>query len=155
MTAAHISLSGILRLHQLWLENPAGGGRADLTGLTFNESTLVGINLSKAVLTRATFLDSNLAGSDLSGASLDKVDMQRANLAGADLTGTTVIGRGFRGRLVRQCQSRRGFRHRAVFSPRQTGESSFTRGLLPAGQFSEGFRKRRGLPSSPFLRRRF
>src|SRR5580704_688940 len=97
MTAAHISLSGILRLHQLWLENPAGGGRADLTGLTFNESTLVGINLSKAVLTGATFLDSNLAGCDLSGAKLDRVDMQRANLAGADLTGASVSNADFGG----------------------------------------------------------
>ena len=51
----------VLAAHRAWLENPATGLRADLTGYTLNEAQLQSSNLSKAVLSRATFLDANLA----------------------------------------------------------------------------------------------
>jgi len=83
-TSAQIPLPGILRAHRLWLENPAEGCPADLSGVTLNDRDLSGVDLRRAILNGVTLLDSNLAGADLSAARLYRADLQRANLASAD-----------------------------------------------------------------------
>ena len=75
-------LKEIVRLHGLWLADPATGSRANLTW-----AYLVGANLTRANLTRA-----NLGGAYLGGATLRGADLTGANLRGADLTGANLRG---------------------------------------------------------------
>ncbi|MEI9811165.1 MAG: pyridoxal 5'-phosphate synthase glutaminase subunit PdxT [Acidobacteriota bacterium] len=72
MVEAAISLNSILRAHRDWVENPAQGQRADLSGLTLNEVKLSGENLQKALMVAVTMLDADLTGADLTGANLDR-----------------------------------------------------------------------------------
>ena len=67
-----MDLKQILELHTKWLNNEAGGKRADLTA-TY---------LSGADLRRADLRDADLSDADLSDA-----DLRDANLSGADLSG--------------------------------------------------------------------
>ena len=83
---------GVLEAHWAWLENPANGHQANLSGLTLNEARLANANLRRAILMGATFLDANLAQADLSDTNLEGADLQRANLAGADLGDSDLNG---------------------------------------------------------------
>ena len=79
-------LAALLRAHAAWLENPAAGRQADLTGVTLNDTNLADAVLRRAILNGATLLDANLAGADLSSAAMENVDAERANFSGADLS---------------------------------------------------------------------
>src|SRR6478735_11436069 len=92
-----IPLAGILRAHRDWIENPANGQRADLSGLTLNEIKLSGENLQRALLIGVTMLDADLTGADFGAANLDRADLQRSNLAGANLTGAELGSTRFAG----------------------------------------------------------
>jgi hypothetical protein len=69
-------LKEIFELHQKWLNDEAGGIRANLTDA----------NLTGANLTRANLIDANLTGANLTGANLTGANLTGANLTGANLT---------------------------------------------------------------------
>ena len=73
-------LNDILEKHKLWLNNEAGGERADLSG-----ADLSGVDLSGADLRWA-----DLSGADLSGADLRRADLRWADLSKADLSGADL-----------------------------------------------------------------
>ena len=64
-THHHHELQEILRLHELWVNQTAGGKRANLIGANLN---------------RANLRDANLAGADLRSANLRGADLSDANL---------------------------------------------------------------------------
>ena len=69
--AADLPINGILQAHLLWLGNPKAGRRADLTGMTLNESNFARADLRQAILNGVTLLDANLTQCDMTGACLD------------------------------------------------------------------------------------
>ena len=80
-------LKAILKLHRKWLNNEAGGTRADLTDANLSGAILTGADLSGAILTRA-----NLVGANLTRANLTRANLSGAILAGANLTRTDLTG---------------------------------------------------------------
>jgi len=64
-----------LRLHRLWIDEAAGGVRADLVGADLAGAYLVGTNLVEANLARA-----DLTGAYLTGADLTEADLTRTVL---------------------------------------------------------------------------
>ena len=70
-----MDLKQILELHKKWLDNEAGGKRADLSGADLRGAYLSGANLSYA---------------DLRGAGLRGAYLRGANLSGADLRGADL-----------------------------------------------------------------
>lgn len=97
VTNTPIPLTALLHEHQMWIENPAIGRRANFSNVTANEINLAGAILSRAIFTAATMLDANLSGTNLIGANLDRTDFQRANLSGADLEDATLHTADFSG----------------------------------------------------------
>ena len=75
-------LSGVLRLHKLWLEDGSKGERAVLS-----DGDLRGADLSGANLSGADLSDANLSGANLRYANLDDADLTGATLRDADLSG--------------------------------------------------------------------
>ena len=65
-----MDLKQILELHKKWLNNEAGGKRADLSGAYLSGAYLRGADLSDAYLRRADLWDADLSGADLSCADL-------------------------------------------------------------------------------------
>ena len=121
------TIAGILRSHEEWLENPAQGTRADLSGLTFNEIRLRGANLRKALLAGVTMLDADLVEANLSGANMDRADLQRSNLAGADLTGTDLANAHFAG----------GWMAGVLLAEAKASFSNFRRAMLKGAKFQD------------------
>ena len=80
-----MDLKQILELHTKWLNNEAGGKRADLTG-----TYLSGADLRRADLRDADLSDADLRGAYLSSADLSSADFRRAYLSGADLSGADL-----------------------------------------------------------------
>ena len=80
-------LNVILDKHKKWLNDEAGGERANL-----RMANLRGDNLSGAGLCGANLRGANLRGADLYGANLYEADLNWANLSGADLHGADLGG---------------------------------------------------------------
>ena len=78
-------LQTILKKHQQWLNNDAGGEKANLRGANLYEADLSGANLRWANLYEANLRWADLSGADLSGANLRWANLSRANLYGANL----------------------------------------------------------------------
>ena len=87
-----MDLKQILELHKKWLNNEAGGKRADLSG-----ANLRGTDLSGADLRGADLRDADLRGADLSRAYLRGADLSGADLSGADLCGADLRSANLRG----------------------------------------------------------
>ena len=75
-------LQTIIDKHQKWVNNEAGGKRANLSG-----ANLSGADLSCADLRRANLSGANLSCADLRRAYLSGADLSGANLRDADLSG--------------------------------------------------------------------
>lgn len=75
-----IKLNKIIRKHEMWLENKAGGEQADLRG-----ADLCGADLSWADLRRADLRGADLCWAYLSEANLCRADLRLADLRRADL----------------------------------------------------------------------
>ena len=90
-----MDLKQILELHKKWLNNEAGGKRAnlrraDLRGANLRRADLRGANLRGADLWRADLSGANLRGANLWDADLSGAYLRGANLRGAylwDVTG--------------------------------------------------------------------
>ena len=76
-----MDIKGILRKHTMWLNNDAGGERADLRGANLYDADLRGADLRGA----------DLCGADLRGADLCGADLRGADLCGADLCGARNV----------------------------------------------------------------
>ena len=85
-------LKEIVRLHGLWLEDPATGSRANLRGANLGGAYLVGADLGGAYLTGANLTEAYLTGANLTEADLGGANLTEANLTGANLTGSTLTG---------------------------------------------------------------
>jgi hypothetical protein len=85
-------LKEIVRLHGLWLGDPATGSRATLTGANLYRAYLTGANLTGANLTGANLYRAYLTGANLTGATLAGANLTGATLAGANLTGANLTG---------------------------------------------------------------
>ena len=78
-------LNEILRAHKLWLNDEAGGVRANLRGANLRDA-----DLRCADLRGANLRDADLRGANLSGANLRDADLRGADLRGADLSGANL-----------------------------------------------------------------
>ena len=85
-------LAEILSEHQKWLNNPATGVRANLSGADLSGAKLYNANLYDADLSGANLSGANLYGANLSGANLSGANLSGANLYGADLSGANLSG---------------------------------------------------------------
>ena len=99
-------LKEIVRLHGLWLADPATGSRADLGGANLGGANLTGANLSGADLYGADLCGAYLVGANLTwaylvGANLTRANLTRANLGGAYLGGATLRGADLTGANLR------------------------------------------------------
>ena len=65
-----MDLKQILELHKKWLNNEAGGKRADLRSVNLSGANLCGADLRRANLCGAYLCDVNLRSANLSGADL-------------------------------------------------------------------------------------
>ena len=83
-----MNLKQILELHKTWLDNEAGGNRADLRSADLRSANLRSADLSGAVLSGADLSGVYLRGADLSGADLRSVYLRGADLSGANLWNT-------------------------------------------------------------------
>ena len=90
MTADEIK--NVLEKHRKWLDNEAGGERADLRGANFEGADLRGANLNGANLWGANLSGANLVEANLSRANLSRADLSGANLKGAELTKAYLKG---------------------------------------------------------------
>ena len=86
-----MDLKQILELHKKWLDNEAGGKRADLSGADLSDAYLSGADLRGADLRGADLSGADLRDADLSRADLRGVDLWDANLRGANLCGAKNI----------------------------------------------------------------
>lgn len=80
-------LKEIVRLHGLWLADPATGSRANLRGANLVGADLSGANLGVANLSGATLYGAYLRGAYLGGADLGVADLSGAYLGGANWAG--------------------------------------------------------------------
>lgn len=91
------NLKEILEKHMKWLNEEAGGERADLYGADLSGADLSGAdlceaNLRGADLYRADLRGTDLCGADLRGADLCEADLRGAHLSGADLSKANLQG---------------------------------------------------------------
>ena len=84
-------LNMILDKHKKWLDDEAGGDRANLHEANLRRADLGGANLRGA----------NLRGADLRGADLCGADLRRADLGGANLRGANLHEANLRGAYLR------------------------------------------------------
>ena len=89
------TLTEILELHKLWLEDNTKGQRAnlrhaDLQDADLRHAELQGVDLQGADLRYADLRGANLRGANLQGAELQGVDLQGANLRYAYLQGADL-----------------------------------------------------------------
>jgi hypothetical protein len=80
-------LQTVINKHRKWLNDEAGGARANLAGANLDGANLAGANLAGANLAGA-----NLAGANLAGANLAGANLAGANLAGANLDVSSLWG---------------------------------------------------------------
>ena len=85
-------LAEILSEHQKWLNNPATGVRANLSGADLSGAKLYNANLYDANLYDADLSGANLSGANLSGANLFCANLSGANLSGAKLYNANLYG---------------------------------------------------------------
>lgn len=84
-------LQDILAKHKKWLNDEAGGVRADLRNVDLSYADMKSANLQSADLQDATFAHANLTNADLSEADLRFVNLQCANLNHANLQGAKLL----------------------------------------------------------------
>ena len=87
----------VLELHEKWLNNEQGGGRANLREANLSGANLSGADLCKANLSEANLREANLSWADLRGANLRGADLCKANLRGAELRGADLCKANLRG----------------------------------------------------------
>ena len=92
-----MDLKQILELHKKWLDNEAGGKRADLGGADLGGAYLSGAHLGGAYLSDADLRSANLRSANLRSADLRGADLSGANLRGADLSGADLSDADLRG----------------------------------------------------------
>lgn len=85
-------INEIIRKHEMWLENRAGGKRAYLC-----RADLFVADLRLADLRRADLCGAVLYGADLRRADLRRADLRGADLYGADLYRAVLCGADLRG----------------------------------------------------------
>lgn len=85
-------LAGILEKHKKWLNNEAGGERADLRGAGLRCADLSGADLRCADLSGAKLRGAKLDGAKLRGANLSYADLSGADLRCADLGDAKLSG---------------------------------------------------------------
>jgi len=85
-------INEILEKHKLWLEDKAGGIRADLKNTNLEEANLSFANLEEANLEGANLIGANLKSANLGGASLEEANLSCANLEGASLSCANLKG---------------------------------------------------------------
>ena len=79
-------LAEIVKLHREWLESGnRSGKRADLSGASLDNTSLVNTNLSGAIFRGASLKNADLQGATLIHANFSDVDLSRANLENANL----------------------------------------------------------------------
>jgi len=78
-------LKEVLRLHWLWLNEEAGGVRADLSRTDLSYTGLIHANLSRAIM-----VDTNLTAANLTAANLSYANLRSANLADANLSNVNL-----------------------------------------------------------------
>ena len=88
-------LQKILDSHRKWLNDEAGGEKADL-----RKSDLRHSGLSYSDLRKSDLSDSVLSGSDLSYSDLREADFRGAVLRGADFRGANLHGANFLGAIL-------------------------------------------------------
>jgi len=81
------ALDQVLESHRKWLRSEAGGKRAVLRRMSFENA-----NLREANLQRAGLADAVFKGGDLSGADLSHADLRFADLRGCGLRKTKFVG---------------------------------------------------------------
>ena len=82
----------VLDLHKKWLNDEAGGVKADLREANLSYANLRGADLSNANLREADLSNADLRGASLREADLSGADLSRANLHGANLRGANLYG---------------------------------------------------------------
>ncbi len=102
-------IAGLIRLHEVWLEDPSRGQRMIAEGIEFKGAWLRGCNLSRATLRHCTFRgniigrrfrESCLRFSDFTGADLRGCDFRSADLRGCNFTGARLDGCDLTGALL-------------------------------------------------------
>jgi hypothetical protein len=78
-------LNKILELHKKWLNEAAGGVRANLRGANLRGADLIDADLRGADLRGADLIDADLRGADLRGSNLRDADLRDADLIDANL----------------------------------------------------------------------
>ena len=91
MSETKVNIPEVLRLHKLWVEDEAGGVRANLDGANLDGANLDGANLDGANLVRANLVRANLVRANLDGANLYGANLVRANLDGANLVRANLV----------------------------------------------------------------
>ena len=81
----------ILKKHQQWLNNEAGGKKANLSGAYLYKANLRWADFSGADLGGADLSGANLSGANLSRADLREANLSRADLREANLNNTGVL----------------------------------------------------------------
>jgi uncharacterized protein YjbI with pentapeptide repeats len=87
-----MDLKQILELHKKWLNNEAGGKRANLRSADLSGANLSGADLRGAYLRGADLRGANLRSADLSDANLWGADLRGANLSDANLRSADLCG---------------------------------------------------------------
>lgn len=85
-------LRDVLKLHELWLENPDKGARAVLEDVSLGCADLQSVNLRSADLIYVNLCHSDLRGINLSHTKLKCVNLSHADLKGADLSHADLKG---------------------------------------------------------------
>lgn len=95
-------LKAVLELHKKWLNNEAGGVRADLYGVDLfgvdmhgvdlREANMQGVDLRGANMRGTILCDANMRGTILCGADMYGANMREADLYGADLREANLRG---------------------------------------------------------------
>ena len=90
-------LQEILDKHARWLNNEAGGVRANLQGADLHYANLQYANLQGADLFGANLRKADLLGTNLQGSSLQCANLEGADLGGTDLHGADLQGANLQG----------------------------------------------------------
>ena len=96
----------ILADHKLWLNDPAAGKRADLSGADLRSAKLSSADLSSAVLYGADLRSADLRRANLRSADLRRVGLYGADLSGADLSCAVLSGADLRSADLRRANLR-------------------------------------------------
>src|SRR5215472_17583551 len=117
MTTAHVPVSGILRMHKQWLENPDEGRRANFTGVTLNEAAFAGADLRDAIFQGSTMLDANLAGAIFEARKAEPGGFAASQSRRGRFNRSRYFASGLRQRLAAGFHSRGGYGERVFHAP--------------------------------------